>query len=184
MKKSEKKGLTYLILIIVIFNIISNYPVQVFSIIFGILVIMFIYYMIQESIERKKQKQILDSGIYEIDKMGGLEFEKYLELLLYELGFKIIERTPGSGDYGADLIIKNNEGMKIAVQAKRYKSKVNLKAVQEVNAAIPYYDCQKGMVITNNYLTNSAKKLANVNNIDYWERELLIQKLLDIKKET
>jgi len=83
---------------------------------------------------------------------------------------------------GADLLIKDRTtNKKIAVQAKRHKNNIGLRAIQEVNTAIQYYDCNKGLLVTNSHLTNHAKKLANsIYNVEYWEREDLIKKINQI----
>lgn len=108
-----------------------------------------------------------------INDLTGLEFEKLLYDKFLELGFKA-ESTPKTGDFGADLIIENKEGTRIVVQCKRFTSKVNLKAVQEVIGAIGYYGCDIGIVITNNSFLNSAVKLAESHDIELWDGDKLV----------
>jgi restriction system protein len=84
--------------------------------------------------------------------------------------------TKGSGDQGID-VIAEKAGIKIGIQAKCYSSKVTNKAVQEVTAALSYYSCDKGIVISNNYFTESAISLAQSNNIVLWDRDSLKRKL-------
>jgi HJR/Mrr/RecB family endonuclease len=69
-----------------------------------------------------------------IDAMDGEEFEIFLEGLYKKKDYKV-RRTPYKNDYGADLIITNASGKKVAVQAKRYKGNVGKSAVQEIHAA-------------------------------------------------
>lgn len=128
----------------------------------------------------EKQK-LAKSGISDIDKMSGEVFEKYLEVLFERLGYKV-ERTRYIGDYGADLIIER-DGVKTVVQAKRYKGKVGIKAIQEVLGAKGYYNCDRAMVITNSYFTRQAKELADKNGVELWDRYDLVNNLLKIKKE-
>ncbi|WP_228547442.1 restriction endonuclease [Filobacillus milosensis] len=52
------------------------------------------------------------------------------------------------------------ETKKIIVQAKRYKSRVGIKAVQEAVSAIAYYKASEGWVVTNNEFTEAAINLA------------------------
>lgn len=124
--------------------------------------------------EKKYLKLMSKSGINEIDKMDGHQFEAYLRALFKELGYKSTV-TQGSGDFGADLIMKN-DNKKVVVQAKRYgyNNKVSLGAVQEVYSAMPYYNADQGIVITNSYYTDSAKKLAKACKIRLLDREDLI----------
>jgi len=51
--------------------------------------------------------------------------------------------------------------------------KVSNGAVQEVVAAKGLYRCTQGMVVTNNYFTDSAKQLAKANGIDLIDRDEL-----------
>lgn len=93
----------------------------------------------------------------------GEEFERFLQELFLILGYKVI-LTPYTNDQGADLvIIRKNETS--VVQAKFYNNPVGNTAVQEVTAAIKYYNAHKGMVITNNKFTSSAINLARANEI-------------------
>lgn len=113
------------------------------------------------------------SNIKEIDVMNGTEFENYLNVLFKSIGYKT-EITPTSRDYGADLIITKNS-IKVAVQAKRYGKRVGISAIQQVSGAKNYYHAQEAWVITNNYFTDPAKKLAAANNIVLIDRDKLIQ---------
>ena len=128
----------------------------------------------------EKQK-LARSGIADIDKMDGKTFEKYLKVFFEKLGYKV-ERTKYIGDYGADLVTINN-GVKTVIQAKRYKNRVGIKAVQEVVASKGYYNCDKAMVVTNSYFTNQAKTLASRNKVELWDRKLLVKNLLKIKED-
>lgn len=126
-----------------------------------------------------EQQKLARSGIADIDKMDGKTFEKYLKVFFEKLGYKV-ERTKYIGDYGADLVAANN-GVKMVIQAKRYKNKVGIKAVQEAVASKGYYNCDKAMVVTNSYFTNQAKTLASRNKVELWDRKTLVKNLLQIK---
>ena len=106
-----------------------------------------------------------------IDEMDGIEFEKYLAKYFEKQGFDV-ELTQAGHDFGADLII-TRDGVKTAVQAKRYSENVSLSAVQEVFAAAAYYDCDTSLVITNSHYTSSAKKLAEKIGVELWDRDML-----------
>jgi restriction system protein len=120
-------------------------------------------------------------NIDEIDDMSGIEFEKYLEMLFKKLGYSV-KRTQASGDYGADLII-STKGYKVAVQAKRYKNRVGLKAVQEIVSAKAFYRCSDAWVVTNSYFTNQAHNLAKMNNVSLIDREELIRMIIKANKK-
>lgn len=97
--------------------------------------------------------------IQAIDKLTGEQFEKFLEKILYKLGFENIVRTKLSGDFGADLVASRN-GIKFTIQAKRYNHPVGNKAVQQVFASMPMYKADSCMVISNQEFTNAAKRQA------------------------
>jgi HJR/Mrr/RecB family endonuclease len=107
-----------------------------------------------------------------IDNMTGIEFEKLLTDKFNELNF-IATQTKGSGDFGADIIVETLNQTKIIIQCKRFTSKVNLKAVQEVIGAVGHFEADIGIVITNNEFLNSAIKLAKSNDIELWDRAKL-----------
>lgn len=129
-----------------------------------------------------KYKRLQRSGIQQIDKMEGFEFERYLKTLLSGLGNKKVKVTQETGDYGADLIM-NRDGKKIVIQAKRYNNKVGISAIQEISAAVAYYNADEAWVITNSYFTQPAKNLAEKNNVMLIDRGLLIDMILDLEEK-
>ena len=122
----------------------------------------------------------IEEKLREVDQMDGEQFEIFLRRMFKDLGY-YTEKTARIGDYGADLILLK-DGYKISVQAKRYSKKVNLRAVQEVYASLERYFCDKGIVVTNNYFTQSAQNLANDTKVDLWDRDKLKEVLISIKK--
>lgn len=159
--------------------------------IFSIFVIVLILvvgtiWFIKEDIRIKKERKewerkIRQSGIHEVDRMKGAEFEVFLQFLLQSHGYQA-RVTKGSGDYGADLVL-DMPGKKIVVQAKRYSKKVGLKAVQEIVSAKSYYKADECWVITNNYFTAPALKLGNSNEVLLIDRDELIEWMLEDKEE-
>jgi restriction system protein len=118
------------------------------------------------------------AGMPEIDRMTGLEFEKYLEILFGRLGYHV-ERTRYVGDQGADLILTRN-GERILVQAKRHSKSIGNKAVQEAAAARPHYNCDRAMVVANQEFTRPAKELARSNEVELWGRHKLAEVVLSL----
>jgi len=107
-----------------------------------------------------------------IDRMEGREFEEFLGEVFDRAGYKV-EVTQASGDFGADLLIEDDAGYRIAVQAKRYNGKVGLEAVQQVAAAVPFYGVDEGWVVTNSVYTEAAYQLAEPNRVRLIAREEL-----------
>lgn len=116
--------------------------------------------------------------ISDIDLMNGHAFEDFIAMLFSKMGFSS-NVTKGSGDQGID-VLAEKDGRKIGIQTKRYSSKVTNTAVQEVVAGLKFYDCDQGLVIINNYFTDSARELAEVNDIVLWDRDMLIQKINEL----
>lgn len=106
------------------------------------------------------------------DKMEGLEFEQFCGELLRRNGYDNVSVTQGSGDQGIDILAEKN-GIKIAVQCKRYSGNVGNDAVQEACTGKLYYDCHVASVLTNSYFTASAKALAEKTGILLWNRDVL-----------
>ena len=117
-------------------------------------------------------RRLQRSGIEDADRMSGEEFERFLLAKLRMAGYRG-QQTRRTGDYGADLIVTKN-GIKTVVQAKRYKQTVGIQAVQEIIGAILFYDADGGWVITNSRFSSPARRLAEANGIELWDREALI----------
>ena len=128
------------------------------------------------------QYKLSKAGIYEVDKMSGQDFENFLMSLFQRLGYKV-QNTGKTGDLGSDLIIEM-DGIRTAVQAKRYKQRVGPDAVREVNTVIKPRNCTLGMVVTNSFYTNEAEYLAKQNNIALWDRNDLVNNILKSRNVT
>jgi hypothetical protein len=125
----------------------------------------------EENLSNPEAIYIID----EIDIMSGEAFESCLSDLYEKMGYSV-ESTPATGDQGADLIV-TKIGIKSIIQAKRYSTSVGNKAVQEVIAALNYYQGDKAIVITNNYFTKHAVELAQSASVDLIDRDKLISLL-------
>ena len=107
-----------------------------------------------------------------VDEMEGHDFEYYCADLLKEIGFEDVEVTKGSGDFGVDILaVKDN--ITYAFQCKCYDRPIGVKAVQEVYAGRDYYDRMIGVVITNQYFTEPAIKLAAKLKVVLWDRDFI-----------
>lgn len=128
-------------------------------------------------VREQKQKK---SYILQVDKMPGKVFEEFLIGLLKQRGYKVSLHSV-TGDFGANLIITKCH-KRIVVQLKRYKKKVELKAVQEIVSAKDHYNADDCWVITNNYFTDPAVALAKSNNVVLIDRDLLIKWMFELRK--
>jgi restriction system protein len=120
--------------------------------------------------------QLPGANLRNIDEMSGEQFEDVLEDLFHRKEFEV-DRTPRFNDYGADLILTENDAQ-IAVQAKRAHGLVGLGAIQEVVAAKAHYTCTEAIVITSHFFTHEAQELAESNHVELWNRAVVRNELL------
>ena len=165
-----------LAVILILFGMTSIFnPSEVSDVIIGLGVLALGVFLLWR---KRTANQSSDSGFMhlrweDIDSMSGIEFEHYVGRLLRERGFDV-EVTPGSGDFGADIIATQNH-VKTAIQVKRYSvgNSVPVHAVTEAVAAIPYYDCDEALVITSGYFTAPAILYANKAGCQLVDRDTL-----------
>lgn len=163
------------------------FSLRIFKLILLIILLPFIvvYYSVKvvvKAVKKHKWEQdgkrgvilLLSSTIDDIDIMEGYEFENYLKTLFFYAGFGA-ETTKKAKDYGADIILTDENGSKIVVQAKRYNKKVGVKSVQEIMGAMSHYKANEGMVVTNSTFSFEAETLAKDNNIRLVDRKELIE---------
>lgn len=121
--------------------------------------------------QRQREEVLLKADMQSVDKMSGKDFEEYICFLYGKLGYEVTH-TKLSGDFGADIIAKRNL-MPHIIQTKRSASKVSISAVQEVVGAKSYYGAIGCIVVTNNYFTAPAAKLAMANHVELVDRDKL-----------
>jgi len=127
----------------------------------------------RESIKRNPQK---------FSNLSGSDFERLLCRLFEAMEYST-EWIGRSGDQGGDLIANKN-GERILIQAKCYRDwSTGNAAVQQVVAAMKYYDCNKATVITTSRFTKEAITLAKANNTDLVSKEKLQELLIQHLKE-
>ena len=174
MKKKEESQLINLFVVGVLMVIASFlYPMArplrlmgVMAIVIGI--VPFLYGTLSEKKRHSRAK------ISEIDEMKGYEFERYIVFLLLNNGYQNGSDTGEGLDQGVD-VRATKEGVTYGIQCKRWKKRVGNKAVQEIHAGKDYYKLDRGIVVTNNYFTNSAKQLAKKLKIELWNRDDLMK---------
>ena len=119
--------------------------------------------------------------IYTNEKSTWQQYELMCHSLLRSSGWNVLLMEAGA-DFGVDLIaVKNN--FKIAIQCKKHKNTIGIKAVQEVFSGSKYHDCNHAIVCSNVGYSKSAKKLALNLNVKLLHHDYLL--ILDeIVKET
>ena len=111
-------------------------------------------------------------SVRDIDGMDGIEFEELTCDILAANDFDIAESTQASGDFGVD-VLAEKDGITYAIQCKCYSGLVGIDAVQQVYAGCAYYDCHVAVVLTNQYYTHHAQRLADKIGVVLWDRDTL-----------
>lgn len=135
---------------------------------------------INNELERLRSINVLETDklLLNLDKhlkamvpiMSGEAYEVYVGYKLAYVGWSDITFTPVTGDYGADIIATDKNGLKVCIQCKRYDSPVGIDAVQEVIAAKQYYGANRAVVATNSVMTQQACNIAQKTGVELWER--------------
>ena len=91
------------------------------------------------------------------------DFENLVGDLLAAMGFEAVEVTSSSGDGGIDvrgtLVVGGSVRIRMAVQAKRWKSNVQAPVVQQVRGSLGAHE--QGLIITTSEFSQGAKTEAN-----------------------
>jgi restriction system protein len=132
--------------------------------------------------KKLNDKEILSTNI---DDLSGIDFERLCFLYFEDIGFKP-ETTKVSGDHGVDLVIKDpKDGMKIAVQCKRWKkdSSVGNADLIKLFAGSRAYKCMGTLFITTSTYTNAAKDYAEAVKMETWSRLTVLDRIGKWQKE-
>lgn len=137
----------------------------------------------KKKILKKELENVDFDSLDFIDKIEeGYDFEKYVASLLSKLGYKNIEVTSKSCDYGVDVVAENSDDVKWGFQCKLYSNPVGVDAVQQALSGKTHYHCAIVAVVTNSFFTKEAKKITQENSVQLWDREKLAKKLNDLKR--
>lgn len=119
-------------------------------------------------------KELFPKNYYleQLDNMSGLQFEQASKNILTNNGFYDVKVTKGSGDFGIDILAKNNH-KKYAIQCKNYSGNVGVSAIQESFSGCRHYSCDIPVVFTNSYFTKQAIELAGSIGVELWDRNTL-----------
>jgi len=117
----------------------------------------------------------LDNNFQRLSPRG---FEKAIAGLFTKMKYDVT-RTPLTGDYGADLIVKKNNET-IVVQCKKYgeEHKVGAPDVQRTLGSMYRYNASKSILITTSDFTNQAKIQASKAPIELWNKRKLREQFM------
>ena len=136
----------------------------------------------QQNEHERWQENYGSLHVDELKKLSGTEFEVYLAKLFKSQGY-LVEMTPLTGDYGADLILYK-EQQRIAVQAKCYTGSVGVSGVQEALSGMAYYQCHSAWVVTTGNYTVNAVELATQSKVRLFGRNELGKLILQMQNQT
>ncbi len=139
----------------------------------------FILFFLYKIHRLSHRRAVFQKGIYsphDLDDIDGIDFEELTCDILIANGFETAENTQASIDFGVD-VLACKDGITYAIQCKRYHSTVGIEAVQQAYAGRAYYECHVAVVLTNQYFTSNAHKLADKIGVALWDRDMLEQLL-------
>lgn len=152
----------------------TGIPQPVTYVVLGLIVVSILCLYFAEQNRKFRAIQIAN-----IDSMGGVEFERYLQKLLTRQGYRV-NMTQASGDLGVDLIAARDSD-RIAIQVKRYNGKISRRAISDAVAGMQHYRCNRAMVITNSHFTPGAVTLARSTNCILVDRDTLAQWIVQLQ---
>lgn len=138
----------------------------------GLILILFCIYKIHFLLRSRSHYIRGDWSLTDLDDISGTDFEALTCDILASNGFELAQSTKASGDFGID-VLAYRDGISFAIQCKRYNYDVGIEAVQQVYAGRAFYECHVAMVLTNQYFTPAARKLADKIGVVLWDRDML-----------
>ena len=99
---------------------------------------------------------------------NAIIYEQCVASMLKQQGFRGVQLTKRTGDYGADILCFDLHGNTCAVQCKFYSRPVGYKAVQEALSGAKYYKCKRALIVTNTRYTKNAVKGAEKLGVELY----------------
>lgn len=109
-----------------------------------------------------------------IDSMEGHRFEYFCAKLLELNGYRDVEVTQGSGDFGLDIKARYHN-LIYGIQCKRRSKNVGVDGVKDAISGSEYHHCDAAAVITNSYFTKAAVEWADKTGVRLWDRDVLCE---------
>ena len=134
-----------------------------------------------DSHNEKRRKQLMEK----VRKLSPLDFEKLIALLLDNMGFSEVSRTPYGGDGGVDvrgiMTVHDAIHIKLAVQAKRWKANVQSPVVQQLRGSLG--TDERGLIVTTSSFSKGARDEATRSSshapIDLIDGDQLVSLLVE-----
>ena len=111
----------------------------------------------------RERRRLGGRTLAEIDRMSGMQFERWLQLLLQTGGFEI-QTTPLTGDFGIDLILAI-DGVRLGIEAKRRGPKISNEIVRSAQAGAQHHRCSGLAIVTQSSFSPHAARQAATSPI-------------------
>lgn len=165
---SAGSSLTMLVTLYLVFKYHEHWQAILIGIAVFLACLVAIVVFITRIIRRARIDRAMATDDY--DSLSGEEFEEFCADVLRGNGYTDVEVTKGSGDHGVDVLAKK-DGLKYAIQCKRYSKPVGNKAVQEVYSGKDIYKADVAVVMSNMDFTQQAIEDARKLNVELWNRD-------------
>lgn len=172
---SAGSSITMLVALYLVFKYHDHWQVVLIGIFVALLCLLVVVVAVTSIIKMIRISRAMVTDDY--DYMSGEDFEYFCADILRGNGFKDVEVTKSSGDHGIDVLAKK-EGVKYAIQCKRYSKPVGNKAVQEAYSGKAIYNADVAVVMSNMDFTPQAIEDARKLKVELWDRNkiYLLQK--------
>lgn len=129
--------------------------------------------LIRDLYRRRERERLMHHAAYELKPT---DFEKRIELLLRDLGWKHVEHVGQTNDRGVDLR-GSYQGRTYVIQCKRYKNLVQPEKVRELLGVRENEGAQGAILVTTGRFGPGSSDFARKHQIELWDGEVLGQKL-------
>jgi restriction system protein len=129
----------------------------------------------RETLDRRfLQARRAEAKLAQLTALDPESFEEFVAELFEALGYEV-EIVGGSGDEGADLLLRRRDGLSAVVQCKFHKGVVGSPLLQKFLGTIHHIRCHKGFFVTTSTFSLAAEKFAADNPIELIDGARLVE---------
>jgi restriction system protein len=129
----------------------------------------------REQVERRfAQARRAEAKLAQLTALDPEAFEEFIAELFEALGYEV-EIVGGSGDEGADLLLRRSDGLIAVVQCKFQKGVVGSPVLQKFLGTVHHTRSHKGFFVTTSTFSLAAEKFAAENPIELIDGARLVE---------
>jgi restriction system protein len=129
----------------------------------------------REQVERRYlQARRAEAKLAQLASLDAESFEEFVAELFEALGYEV-EIVGGSGDEGADLLVRRRDGLCAVVQCKFHKGVVGSPLLQKFLGTVHHTKSHKGFFVTTSTFSLAAEKFAADNPIELIDGARLVE---------